>query len=52
MVKDKSEGYKVVSIATETESRIQDNETKETYSTSEALCKILNELKEIKKAVG
>ncbi len=52
MGKEKSESYEVISVATETEPRIQNNETKETYTLIEAVNIILNEIKEIKKAVG
>ena len=52
MVKEKSEGYEVIEFPTKTEPRIKDNETKEFYTVAEAVCKILNEIKEIKKAVG
>ncbi len=51
MVKDKSESYEVINVPTETEPRIQNNETKETYTLIEAVNIILNEIKEIKKAV-
>ncbi len=52
MVKEKSEGYEVFEFPTKTEPKIKDSETKEVYTLTEAVCKILNELKEIKKAVG
>ena len=51
MAKEKSE-YEVVSVATETEPRIKNNETGETYNIIEAVNIILNEIKEIKKSVG
>ena len=51
MVKDKSESYEVIDMATETEPRIQNNETKEIYTLIQAVNLILNEIKEIKKAV-
>ncbi len=51
MVKEKSESYEVISVPTETEPRIRNNETKEIYTLIEAVNIILNEIKEIKKAV-
>ena len=51
MAKEKSKNFEIIDVSTETEPRIQDNETKETYNLIEAICEILNEVKEIKKAV-
>ncbi len=52
MVKEKQDNYEIVDVATETQPRIQDPDTKETYTLNEAICKILNELKEVRKVVG
>jgi hypothetical protein len=52
MVKEEEKDFEVIDVATETERQIQDNETKELYNLEEAVCKILNDLKEIKKSVG
>ncbi len=52
MVKEKEKSFEVVDVATETEPRIQDNETKETYTLTEAVCQVLNELKELRKVMG
>lgn len=51
MPKEKSESYKVIDFPIETEPRIKDNETGETYNLMESLNLILNEIKEIKKEV-
>ena len=45
------EGFEVIEIATSTERKIQDVETKEVYDLTEAVCKMWNELKEVRKAV-
>ena len=52
MVKEKQKNFEVVDVSTQSEPRIQDNETKETYTLTEAICEILNDVKEIKKSVG
>ena len=52
MAKEKPKNFEVVEVATETEPRVRDNETKETYSLIESICQVLNELKEVRKVVG
>lgn len=51
MDKEKPENFEVVEVAVATEPMIQNKNKKETYTITTALCKILNDLEEIKKAV-
>ncbi len=50
MVKDKLD-FETVEVTIESELKIQNNETKEQYTLTQAICEILNEIKKIKKAV-
>ena len=45
------ESFEVVEIATSTERKIQDVETGEVYDLTQAICKMWNEIKEMKRAV-
>lgn len=51
MVKEDKKSFEVVEFSTKSEPRIKDNETNEIYTKEEAICKILNDIKEIKKSV-
>ena len=44
-------GFEVVEVATSTERKIKDIESGEIYDLTEAVCKMWNELKEVRKAV-
>lgn len=46
------ESFEVIDLATATEPRVRDNETEEIYTLTEAVCKLLNEIKEIRKSIG
>ncbi len=50
MVKGK-EGFEVVEMATSTERKIRDVESGEVYDLTESVCRMWNELKEVRKAV-
>lgn len=50
MVKGK-EGFEVIEVATSTERKIKDVESGEIYDLTEAICKMWNELKEVRRAV-
>ena len=49
MVKDDS-NFEIVNVATATEPKIKDLTTEKEYSFMEAICEILNDVKEIKKS--
>ena len=51
MTKEGKENFEVVEIPTSTERKIQDVETGEVYDLTEAVCKIWNEIKEVRRAV-
>ena len=51
MIKEDKKAFEVVEVSTKSETRIKDNETNETYTKEEAICKILNDIREIKKSV-
>ncbi len=52
MTDKNKKNFEIVSIATETEPRIKDNETGKNYSLIEAVCLIWEEIREIKKAIA
>ncbi|KKM83531.1 hypothetical protein LCGC14_1308460 [marine sediment metagenome] len=50
MVKGK-EGFEVIEVPTSTERKIRDIESGEVYDLTESVCKMWNELKEVRRAV-
>ncbi len=51
MAKEKQDNFEVIDVATATEPMIKDKETNETYTRTSALCKMMNDIKEIKENV-
>ncbi len=46
------DNFEVVEVAKTTEQKIQDNETGEIYNLTQAVCKVWNEIKEMRKSIG
>jgi len=52
MVKESSETFEVVQVATATEGKIKSTTTDKEMNDKETICEILNVVKEIKRSVG
>ncbi len=51
MTKEGKENFEVVEIPTSTERKIRDVESGEIYDLTESVCKMWNEIKEVRRAV-